>query len=326
MDEFNEVVNTMSEANPNNPNEEEQGLLPALGVTLENRRPVVSSRDIARVFEKGHYHVLRDIRELDCSEGFHESNFGFMSETVAIGKGATREDPVCQMTKNGFVFLVMGYTGKLAAQFKEAYIAEFDRMEEELNGSTESRIQAIAAEEAQKCLVNVKELVSKEVKRQTEVEIPIPFNIHIDPAGDEKNKKRLRVLHMAEQIPAHVPIGEWYEKLAEAEDISVQTIYRWISEARAGKVSKGKSKPYFSIHVTAGEIEFDIRTKAFCPEAVKWFLDEWSADPDLNVKETYGRLSEVAKEKDWKIGALASLYREKDQIVAAIQSIEKEAE
>ncbi|MEJ1549398.1 Rha family transcriptional regulator, partial [Escherichia coli] len=37
-----------------------------------------------------------------------------------------------QITKNGFVFLVMGFTGKKAAAFKEAYIAEFDRMEEEL--------------------------------------------------------------------------------------------------------------------------------------------------------------------------------------------------
>lgn len=33
------------------------------------------------------------------------------------------------MTKDGFVFLVMGFTGKKAAAFKEAYIAEFNRME-----------------------------------------------------------------------------------------------------------------------------------------------------------------------------------------------------
>ncbi|EOL3954581.1 Rha family transcriptional regulator, partial [Escherichia coli] len=31
-----------------------------------------------------------------------------------------------------FVFLVMGFTGKKAAAFKEAYIAEFDRMEKQL--------------------------------------------------------------------------------------------------------------------------------------------------------------------------------------------------
>lgn len=39
------------------------------------------------------------------------------------------------MTKYGFVFLVMGLTGKKATAFKEAYIAEFNRMEERLHGS-----------------------------------------------------------------------------------------------------------------------------------------------------------------------------------------------
>jgi hypothetical protein len=33
------------------------------------------------------------------------------------------------MTKDGFIFLVMGYTGKKAAVFKEAYITRFNQME-----------------------------------------------------------------------------------------------------------------------------------------------------------------------------------------------------
>ena len=36
------------------------------------------------------------------------------------------------MTKDGFTFLVMGYTGKKAAAFKEAYIKRFNEMEAEL--------------------------------------------------------------------------------------------------------------------------------------------------------------------------------------------------
>ena len=31
-----------------------------------------------------------------------------------------------EITKDGFVFLVMGYTGKKAAEFKEAYIKKFN--------------------------------------------------------------------------------------------------------------------------------------------------------------------------------------------------------
>ena len=37
---------------------------------------VVTSLDIARTFEKEHNKVLRDIRELECSEEFRLSNFG----------------------------------------------------------------------------------------------------------------------------------------------------------------------------------------------------------------------------------------------------------
>lgn len=36
------------------------------------------------------------------------------------------------MTKDGFAFLVMGFTGRKAAQFKESYIKEFNRREKEI--------------------------------------------------------------------------------------------------------------------------------------------------------------------------------------------------
>lgn len=38
--------------------------------------------------------------------------------------------------KDGFVFLVMGFTGKVAAEFKEAYINAFNEMERKLAGIT----------------------------------------------------------------------------------------------------------------------------------------------------------------------------------------------
>ena len=37
--------------------------------------------------------------------------------------------PMYYITKDGFTFLVMGYKGKKAAGFKEAYIREFNKME-----------------------------------------------------------------------------------------------------------------------------------------------------------------------------------------------------
>ena len=49
------------------------------------------------------------------------------------------------MTKDGFAFLCMGFTGEKAGRFKEAYIAEFNRMSDTLN-SISSRINRLELE------------------------------------------------------------------------------------------------------------------------------------------------------------------------------------
>ncbi|EMW3203568.1 Rha family transcriptional regulator [Escherichia coli] len=97
-------------------------------VTIENGRAITTSVAIADFFRKMHKDVLRKIETLECSEDFNERNFTPVTYTDAKGE----KRPMYQITKNGFVFLVMGFTGKKAAAFKEAYIAEFDRMEAEL--------------------------------------------------------------------------------------------------------------------------------------------------------------------------------------------------
>ncbi|ECC5789464.1 transcriptional regulator [Salmonella enterica] len=97
-------------------------------VTIKNGRAVTTSVAVAEFFGKRHERVLDKIRNLDCSAKFTEHNFVSSEYTDATG----RTLPAYQITKNGFVFLVMGFTGKKAAAFKEAYIAEFDRMENEL--------------------------------------------------------------------------------------------------------------------------------------------------------------------------------------------------
>ncbi|ENB5053436.1 Rha family transcriptional regulator, partial [Escherichia coli] len=101
--------------------------IPALShpdVTIENGRAVTTSIAIAEFFGKRHERVLDKIRNLDCSAKFTEHNFVSSEYTDST----SRKLPMYQITKNGFVFLVMGFTGKKAAAFKEAYIAEFDRM------------------------------------------------------------------------------------------------------------------------------------------------------------------------------------------------------
>ncbi|MDF2653122.1 MAG: hypothetical protein K0Q73_8927 [Paenibacillus sp.] len=98
-------------------------------VFIENNRPITDSITISETFGKEHKHVLRDIRELECSEEFAKSNFGLSDYTDPTG----RKLPKYLITQDGFSFLVMGYTGKEAARYKEMYIGEFNRMRDELN-------------------------------------------------------------------------------------------------------------------------------------------------------------------------------------------------
>lgn len=102
-------------------------------VFIENNRPVTDSLTVAETFSKEHKHVMRDIRELECSEEFHRSNFGLVDYVDAGGR--TYQKFV--ITQDGFSFLVMGYTGKEAARFKEMYINEFNRMKAFLSNPTE---------------------------------------------------------------------------------------------------------------------------------------------------------------------------------------------
>ncbi len=97
-------------------------------VTIENGRAVTTSVAVAEYFRKLHKNVIQKIETLECSPEFNRLNFKPVDYTDAKGE----KRPAYQITKNGFVFLVMGFTGKKAAAFKEAYIAEFDRMENEL--------------------------------------------------------------------------------------------------------------------------------------------------------------------------------------------------
>lgn len=86
---------------------------------------VTTSLMVAEMFHKRHDHVLADIRRLDCSDEFRLLNFGeshYMNEQ-------NHRQPMYYITKDGFTFLVMGYKGKKAAGFKEAYIREFNKME-----------------------------------------------------------------------------------------------------------------------------------------------------------------------------------------------------
>lgn len=71
-----------------------------------------NSRNVADFFGKRHDNVLRAINRLDCSEKFRSLNFEESFLEVETGRGAHRVFRAFDMTKDGFAFLVMGFTGR----------------------------------------------------------------------------------------------------------------------------------------------------------------------------------------------------------------------
>ena len=103
---------------------------PVPTVSVHDGRPAVTSREISRYFNKRHDAVLRDIAAItsNCPESFSAHNFVGASYLDEQAKNR----PMYIIHRDGFMLLVMGYTGKKALALKLAYIEAFNRMEAEL--------------------------------------------------------------------------------------------------------------------------------------------------------------------------------------------------
>ena len=97
-------------------------------VFIQDQQVKTTSLKVAELFNKQHKDVLRKLESLDCSPEFTSAHFCAHVQTIEIGNGATRESKYYEMTKDGFMFLVMGFTGAAAAKIKEAYINTFNQM------------------------------------------------------------------------------------------------------------------------------------------------------------------------------------------------------
>ena len=103
-------------------------------VSLVDNRPATTSLDIAEHFDKRHTDVMRSIRNLctDLPTDVRERNFAPTFRTVAGPNNSERQEEFFTVYFDGFILLVMGYTGKKALAMKLAYIEAFNAMREEL--------------------------------------------------------------------------------------------------------------------------------------------------------------------------------------------------
>jgi len=131
---------------------------------------LTSSRLVALKFEKRHSDVLRSIENLQCSSGFKERNFALLISKDLHPSPLIQEKEVI-MTRDGFTFLAMGFTGFEAAKFKEDFIEAFNKMESQIKGfsipQTFSEALQLAANQAKE--IEIQKTQIKELSPKAEV-------------------------------------------------------------------------------------------------------------------------------------------------------------
>lgn len=84
----------------------------------------ISSRLIAQHFSKEHSTVLRAINNCQCSKEFSRDNF--VVAKYKDKQGEYRKEVM--LTEKGFNMVVLAFSGKKAAQYREAYINAFTEL------------------------------------------------------------------------------------------------------------------------------------------------------------------------------------------------------
>lgn len=107
-------------------------------VTTLDNKIITTSLKVADYFGKRHKDVLRAIRNLNCSDDFTQRNFAPIDFIDKHGD----VQPMYNITRDGCMMLVMGFTGKTAAAVKECYINAFNWMADQLTRWNEIGEQA----------------------------------------------------------------------------------------------------------------------------------------------------------------------------------------
>ena len=141
----------------------------AVSALMQGENQHVSSREIAKIFDKRHDHVLRDIRniglvcqKINSNRDFFQRNYREVYEAAPMPNGGIRYYPVIEMTRDGFMMLVFGFNGRKAARVKEAIISKFNEMEKRLLETRSARPQLEGSQLSVALRKYIQELESKE--------------------------------------------------------------------------------------------------------------------------------------------------------------------
>ena len=106
----------------------ELALLPDPLLTVRNGVAVADSRIIAKVANKQHKNAMRDIRNYIAMNPERALNFELTFDEVKGPNGAVRKSSFYWVTEQGCMVLVLGFTGKEAADARWKFTDAFQRM------------------------------------------------------------------------------------------------------------------------------------------------------------------------------------------------------
>lgn len=171
---------------------------------------VVSSREVARNFEKQHKDVLEAIRNITAENSALTGTMFIPSEYKA---GTGKSYPEYLLTRDGFSLLVMGFTGKSALEWKLKYIEAFNAMEKRLADLNELSPQL-------QFMINM-ELEQKRMQKQID---------HVDQKVDGiksivglnsdewRKQSRKMIIQIAQSIGSTDYIDEVYNEIYQLMD------------------------------------------------------------------------------------------------------------
>lgn len=155
-------------------------------ITVIDGQLTTTSRDIAEAFGREHKHITDRIKQLDCTPEFRSAHF-CAHPYINPQNGQTYTE--YRITRDGFSFLCMGFTGAKAAQWKERYIATFNEMAAKL-------VEPVPSLQFRRWLVSYDDNGKEQVKS-----VPMDAMI-ISPSNSDKLAEFL-----LNQLPQHL-LGE----------------------------------------------------------------------------------------------------------------------
>lgn len=172
--------------------------IPDSAVQLKDGHAITTSLDVAKVFNRHHKNVMQAINRLDCSASFRRLTFQPSSYLNQQGKS----QPYYEIQKDGWIMLVMGFKGRRAAQFKEAYIAAFNEAMSSLAELRGESLPALQQQNQQLAIENqrLKQAYFKSDKTLREVQRYLQMGLNYTETGRLLGVGRGKVARIAKQL------------------------------------------------------------------------------------------------------------------------------